>query len=150
MEQPLLCKDGETKTYLKAEGRNPVENKRLKMLARRIIDAIRVWDKEGKIKSTNQGVSLSKEKEQVFLKRWKLKRKCKQKIEILRQREGKVRISHWIDFCLGKEGVESSAEVKCHLGYWGSEKGLRHSRECYKEGNEPSKIAKKHWGLGIN
>lgn len=68
MEQPLLCKNGETKTYLKAEGRNPVENKRLKMLARRIIDAIRVWDKEDKIKSTNQGVSLSKEKEQVFLR----------------------------------------------------------------------------------
>lgn len=42
MDQTLLCKDGETKTYLKAEGRNPVENKRLKMLARRIIDAIRV------------------------------------------------------------------------------------------------------------
>ena len=40
-----MCKDGETKTYLKAEGRNPVENKRLKMLARRIIDVIRVRDR---------------------------------------------------------------------------------------------------------
>lgn len=42
MEQPLLCKDGETKTCLKAEGRNPVENKRLRILARRITDAIGV------------------------------------------------------------------------------------------------------------
>lgn len=41
MEQPLLCKDGETKTCLKAE-RNPEENKRLRMLARRITDTIRV------------------------------------------------------------------------------------------------------------
>lgn len=68
MDQPLLCKDGETKTYLKAEGRNPVENKRLKMLARRIIDVIRVWDRKDKIKSTILGVSLGKEKEQIFLK----------------------------------------------------------------------------------
>lgn len=68
MDQTLLCKDGETKTYLKAEGRNPVENKRLKMLARRIIDAIRVWDRKDKIKSTIPGVSLGKEKEQIFLR----------------------------------------------------------------------------------
>lgn len=63
-----MCKDGEAKTYLKAEGKNPVENKRLKMLASRIIDAIRVWDRKDKIKNTNLGVSLGKEKEQIFLR----------------------------------------------------------------------------------
>lgn len=53
--------DRKRETYLKAERRNPVENKRLKMLVRRIIDAIRVGDREDKIKSTNLGVRLSKE-----------------------------------------------------------------------------------------
>lgn len=37
-----MRKDGETKTYLKAERRNPVEKKRLKMLVRGITDVIRI------------------------------------------------------------------------------------------------------------
>lgn len=58
-----MCKDGETKTYLKAKERNPVENKRFKMLARRIIDAIIVSDRKDKIKSTHLGsISVEKKK----------------------------------------------------------------------------------------
>lgn len=48
MEQPLLCNEGDSKTYLRAEGKNAVENKRLRMLTRRLIDAVRIQDKEDK------------------------------------------------------------------------------------------------------
>ena len=41
--------------------------------------------------------------------------------------------------------LKSSAEVKCHLGYWGSEEAWDgYSREWNKEGNEASEIGKKY------
>lgn len=80
MGQPPLCEHGKRETYLKAEGSDRGENKRLKRLARRIIDVIRARDREDEIKSTHPGVSLWEEREQVCL-RDKNKTKCKLKIK---------------------------------------------------------------------
>lgn len=51
------------------EGREEESSReqKIKDANKRIIDVIRVWDREDKIKSSNLGISFSEEKEQVFL-----------------------------------------------------------------------------------
>lgn len=68
MGQPPLCTDGKRETYLKAEGSDRGQNKRLKRLARRRIDVIRTGDRGDERKSTRLGVSLWEGKEQVSLR----------------------------------------------------------------------------------